>query len=65
METPPKERSDQQFCQIRIMFPTTTDEQAIEVKKKISVVMAEIPDAHITFSLMGMPPKAKNGSPIQ
>lgn len=41
-----------QICNIRIMFPVTTDEEAIEYKKKISAILAEIPDVQTQFSLM-------------
>jgi len=47
VQSPPK-----QLCTIRIGFPVDTDEQAIEYKKKIAAVLAEIPDAQIQFSLM-------------
>jgi len=46
-----------QVCSIRIMFPVTSDEQAIEYKKKISAVLADIPDARIEFSLTDIPPR--------
>jgi len=49
---PPKE-----ICSIRIGFPVTSDEQAIEYKKKISEVLSDIPFARIEFSLMPLPPK--------
>ena len=45
-------QTDSQICSIRIMFPVSSDEQAIEYKKKISSLLAEIPDAQIQFSLM-------------
>ncbi|MBA7522239.1 hypothetical protein ES705_14357 [subsurface metagenome] len=44
-----------QVCSIRIMFPVVTDEQAIEYKKKISDVLADIPQARIEFSLSTIP----------
>ena len=50
METPNKE-----VCSIRIMFPVESDEQAIEYKKKIGLLLAEIPDAQIQFSLASIP----------
>lgn len=50
-ETEQKKRP-QQVCSIRIMFPVDTDEQAIEYKKKISDVLADISQARIEFSLM-------------
>lgn len=44
-----------EICTIRIMFPVESDEQAIEYKKKIAALLAEIPDAQLQFSLMNMP----------
>jgi len=41
-----------QICQIRIVFPVDTDEKAVEYKKAMAAVLAEIPDAQIHFSLM-------------
>lgn len=57
METkiPQTVTSNPEICQIRIMFPVDTDEQAIEYKKKITALLTEIPDAQITFNLMPMP----------
>lgn len=50
MDNPKKE-----VCSIRIMFPVESDEQAIGYKKKISNLLAEIPEAQIQFSLATMP----------
>ncbi|GAI56765.1 unnamed protein product [marine sediment metagenome] len=44
-----------EVCTIKIMFPVESDEQAIDYKKKITALLAEIPDAHLTFSLMDLP----------
>jgi len=49
-KTPPK-----QVCTIRIMFQVDTDEQAIEYKRKINDVLANISNARIEFSLMTAP----------
>lgn len=43
------------ICTIKIMFPVETDEQAIEFKKKISEILAEVPTAQIQFNLMPPP----------
>lgn len=53
---PPKEKSNQEICSIRMMFPVSSDEQAIEYKRKITALLVEIPDAQIQFSLMSSPP---------
>ena len=55
MTTPQPEKSNQEICTIRIMFPIESDEQAIEYKKKIAAILSEIPDAQIQFSIMTMP----------
>jgi len=54
METkiPQTERSNQELCNIRIMFPVLSDEQAIEYKRKIAAILANIPEAQIQFSLV-------------
>lgn len=44
-----------QVCTIQIGFPVDTDEQAIEYKKKIAAVLADIPKVRIEFSLMTIP----------
>lgn len=58
-KTPPK-----QVCMIRISFPVDSDEQAIDYKKKINDVLADITTARIEFSLMSRPPIIPNGSQI-
>lgn len=55
METPQKDNSKQEICQIRIMFPVDTDEQAIKYKKKIADVLSDVPDANVQFSIMSVP----------
>ena len=62
MENENKPQTQTQVCSIRIGFPVETDEQAIEYKKKISEVLAPIPNARIDFSLMSVPIKPTNGS---
>lgn len=54
-QSPPK-----QLCTIRIGFPVDSDEQAIEYKKKISDVLAPIPQARIDFGLIPVPPRPEN-----
>lgn len=55
----PNEQTQKQICTLRIAFPVDTDEQAIEYKKKITGILAEIQDAQIQFSLMNAPPQMK------
>jgi len=52
-----QDKTDSEICSIRIMFPVKSDEQAIDYKKKIAALLAEIPDAQIQFSLMSAPVK--------
>lgn len=49
--TTPKISPMQQICTLRVMFPVDSDDNAIEVKKKISSVLAEIPDVRIDFNI--------------
>ena len=51
------DKPNQEVCSIRIMFPVDSDEQAIEYKKKIATILAEIPDVNLQFSLMNTPHK--------
>lgn len=46
-----------ELCTIRIIFPVESDEKAIEYKRKIAVILAEIPDAQTQFNLTSLPPK--------
>ena len=48
----PKDK--QEVCTIRIVFPVESDEKAIEYKRKIAAILAEIPEANMQFSLMSM-----------
>ena len=54
-----------QLCTIRILFPVDSDDQAVEYKKKISGLIAEIPDAQIQFTLMTQPRSLPSGPPVQ
>jgi len=48
---------DKDICTIRVVFPVESDEQAIEVKRKIKEVVKDDPDAQIHFALMPTPPR--------
>ena len=50
----------QEICSMSIMFPVTSDEQAIEYKKKINDVLSDIPQARIEFSLTSIPVRLPN-----
>ena len=58
MAEPEQKKPPAQICSIRIMFPADTDDIAIEYKKKISDVLADIPQARIEFSLSSLPTRA-------
>jgi len=62
MAEPDKKAPPIQVCMIRISFPTESDEQAIDYKKKISGVLADIQNVRIEFSLMSRPPLIPDGS---
>ncbi len=48
---------EKQVCIIKIVFPVSSDDEAIKVKKKIASTLTEIPETVINFSLMsGRPP---------
>ena len=55
METPQTEKLNDEFCTIKIAFPIKSDEQAIDYKKKIAAVLADIDDVRLQFSLMNIP----------
>jgi hypothetical protein len=52
-----------ELCTIRIAFPVETDEQAIGYKKKISEVLADIPQVRIEFSLNNVPIPIRQNAP--
>lgn len=50
-----------EICRMTLTFPVDTDEQAIDIKKKVGAVLSELQDAQINFSLMNLPTKPPNG----
>lgn len=44
-----------EICTIRIMFPVTSDEQALDCKKRIRESLKDIPDVQTQFSIMDTP----------
>jgi len=50
-----KKPVEPEICTIRIVFPVESDEQAIEFKKKIKALLADIPDSAIQFAIMSRP----------
>lgn len=62
MDEQEQKQPPKQVCAIQIGFPVDTDEQAIEYKKKIAAVLADIPKVRIEFSLMNLPRRPPNGS---
>lgn len=57
MDETEQKTQPKQVCTIQIGFPVETDEQAIDYKKKIGEVLADIPQVRIEFSLMTLPPR--------
>lgn len=62
MNADDKPKTQTEICSIRIGFPVESDEQAIAYKKKISEVLADIPQVRIDFNLMTIPKIPPNGS---
>ena len=56
MDAEEQKKPPTQLCTIRIGFPVDSDEQAIEYKKKVSDVLADIPQVRIDFGLIPVPP---------
>ncbi|GAI70792.1 unnamed protein product [marine sediment metagenome] len=52
------EQDKKEVCTMRVMFPVASDEQAIDVKKKIAALLTDIADAMIDFRLSPMPTQA-------
>lgn len=55
MTIPQQETSEKELCQIRIMFPVESDEEAIACKKKIKEALADKSDAQVQFSITTSP----------
>lgn len=48
-------KDQKQMCTIRIMFPVSSDEEAIVYKKNITEALKDVPDVHMQFILVGTP----------
>ena len=48
-----------QLCRITLMFTVDTDDEAIEIKKAVSVVVKDKPDIAVTFTITNAPPVPK------
>lgn len=64
MSEPVETTQPTQVCSIRIGFPVESDEQAIEYKKKLDAIIADIPKSRIEFTLIPMPLGLPNGSQV-
>lgn len=51
---PDEPKPQNQVCTITIAFPVDSDDKAIEYKKKISSIVADIPEARVEFRIMTM-----------
>lgn len=63
-ETMQTKLTPKEVCSMRIVFPVTSDEQAIEYKKKITALLSEIPEAAIQFSIMSGRPSMPSMSNV-
>lgn len=43
-----------EVCTIRIVFPVTSDEQALKYKRSIQDVLSDVPDALVHFAITPM-----------
>lgn len=50
-----------ELCTIRIVFPVESDEKAIEYKRKIAAILADIPEAQSHFSIVPLPTRPAMG----
>ena len=50
-----------EVCNIRIMFPIATDEQAIAYKKQIREILSDVEDVQIQFAIMTAPSRPPMG----
>ncbi len=54
-----------ELCTVRIVFPVDSDDQALNIKRKLRDALGDVPQARLDFSLTSMPPGIPNGSPIR
>jgi len=59
-------QDNKEVCSIRIMFPVTSDDEAIKYKKAITELLVSIPEANIQFGLMTAPsnPRAVSNASV-
>ena len=50
-----------EICNIRIMFPIESDEQAIAYKKQIREILKDVEDVQIQFAIMTAPSRPPMG----
>ncbi len=43
------------FCRMTIIFPVSDDVKAVTVKTRISEILADVPQAQLTFTLADVP----------
>ncbi|KKM66002.1 hypothetical protein LCGC14_1485590 [marine sediment metagenome] len=51
-----------QICTIAVIFTPVSDDEGIEVKKKIGEAIKDLPDARVDFRITNMP---QHGPPIR
>jgi len=52
---------NREVCTLTIAFPVTSDDEAIDVKKQVGALLAQMPDVMIDFRIRRMP---KHGPPM-
>ncbi len=55
------DEKQKEICTIRVMFPVSSDEEAIDIKKKVAELLSHLPESQITFSLANMPTRPPMG----
>jgi len=53
MTTPTTEKPE--ICTLTIAFPVTSDDEAIDVKKRVGLLLEDKPDVMIDFRIRRMP----------
>ena len=53
-EVPQKQAPKQEVCTIRIMFPVTSDEHALDIKTKVAALLSDIEQVRSEFSISSM-----------
>jgi len=55
-----QDATTEQICSFRIVVIVTSDEQALDYKKKVSAVFGDNANAQIQFTLNNKPPRSQH-----